>query len=148
MRRMKMKLTALALLAGGLLVSAGNAHAGGYYYRARSFYVTPPIYANLPVFGQPPIVVYEAVVTYPAPVAGYYTPLSSPVIQQTAAVAPAPVVAPVPVAVPAGRVRERQLSTPLRSRYDYKVDYPNGVEYRYRYRRVGGIVRFSERWDD
>jgi hypothetical protein len=143
-----MNLAILALFAGGLMAGSGSAQAGGYYYRARSFYVTPPIYANLPIFGQPPIVVYEPVVTYPAPVAGYYTPISTPVIEQTAVVAPAPIVAPAPVAVPTGRVRERQLSTPLRTRYDYKVDYPNGVEYRYRYRRLGGVVRFSERWDD
>ena len=158
MRRTKAKLTALAVLTGVLVVGAESARAGGYYYQARSFYVTPPIYANLPVFASPPIVVYEPVVTYPAPVAGYFTPIGTTVVTPApapAAVMPAPaavvtppLVGPSAFAYPAARVRERQISTPFRTRYDYKVDYPGGLDYRYRYRRIGGVVRFSERWDD
>ena len=140
----------LVAVAGVLNGGSASARAGGYYYQPRSFYMTPPIYANLSVFGQPPIVVYEPVVTYPAPIAGYYTTIS------TAVVAPAPVVAPVPAAVvapasvaaPPVRVRERQISTPFRTRYQYKVNYPGGLEYKYRYKRDGGLVRFSERWGD
>ena len=157
MRRTTAKSTALAVVTGVLMAGAASARAGGYYYEPRSFYVTPPIYANLPVFGSPPIVVYEPVVTYPAPVAGYFTPIGTTVpvpavpaptaMPAPAAVGNPPLVAP-PVAYPAGRVRERQVSTPFRTRYDYKVDYPGGMDYRYRYRRVGGIVRFSERWDN
>ena len=64
--------------------------------------------------------------------------------------APAPLVAPGSVVAPApfSRVRERQVSTPYRTRYQYNVDYPGGPDYRYRYRQNGGRVRFSERWDD
>jgi hypothetical protein len=139
-----------------LVIGTEGARAGGYYYQASSFYVTPPIYANLPVFTSPPIVVYEPVVTYPAPVAGYFAPIGTTLVTPAPAVAPVPAtvmpapaaVVPSPVAYPAGRVRERQISTPFRTRYDYKVDYPGGLDYRYRYRRVGGVVRFSERWDD
>jgi hypothetical protein len=149
MRRTTSKWSALAVAASVLVVGAEAARAGGYYYQPRSFYVTPPIYANLPVFTSPPIVVYEPVVTYPAPVAGYFTPIGTTVVTPAPAVAPAPAaVMPSPAAYPAGRVRERQISTPFRTRYDYKVDYPGGLDYRYRYRRVGGVVRFSERWDD
>ena len=156
MRRTTAKWAALAVIASVLVVGAEGARAGGYYYQARSFYVTPPIYANLPVFASPPIVVYEPVVTYPAPVAGYFTPIGTTVVTPAPAVAPAPAavmpspaaVVPSPVAYPAGRDRERQISTPFRTRYDYKVDNPGGLDYRYRYRRVGGVVRFSERWGD
>ena len=156
MRRTTAKWTAMAVVASMLVVGAEAARAGGYYYQARSFYVTPPIYANLPVFESPPIVVYEPVITYPAPVAGYFTPIGTTVVTPAPAVAPAPAavmpapaaVVPAPGAYPAARVRERQISTPFRTRYDYKVDYPGGLDYRYRYRRVGGVVRFSERWDD
>src|SRR5262245_55604000 len=159
MRRTIAKWTALVVATSVLVVWAEGARAGGYYYQARSFYVTPPIYANLSVFGSPPIVVYEPVITYPAPVAGYFTPIGTtvpaPAVSAPAAVMPAPaavvnppLVAPSPVAYPAARVRERQVSTPFRTRYDYKVEYPGGLDYRYRYRRVGGIVRFSERWDN
>ena len=129
----------VVVFSGCLMVVAADARAGGYYYRPRSFYVTPPIYANLPVFGQPPIVYYEPVITVPAPVAGYYVPLSEPV----------PAAAPVSGAIDAGRaarVRERQISTPLRTRHQYDVVYPNGSEYQYRYRRTGGRVRFTEQW--
>src|SRR5947207_3217884 len=79
----------LSVLSGALVLGTQTAEAGGYYYRARSFYVAPPLYANLPVFGPPPVVVYEPVVTYPAPVAGYYGPVAAPVV------APGPVVTPV-----------------------------------------------------
>jgi hypothetical protein len=65
-----------------------------------------------------------------------------------AAVVTPPLLAPATPSYPAARVRERQISTPFRARYDYKVDYPGGLDYRYRYRRIGGVVRFSERWDD
>lgn len=144
MRRMTVCAMAMVVVGGVLNGGVASAQTGGYYYQPRSFYMTPPIYGNLSVFGQPPIVVYEPVVTYPAPVAGYYTPISKPVV------APAPVIAPAPaaVAVPPVRVRERQISTPFRTRYQYKVNYPGGLEYKYRYKRDGGLVRFSERWDD
>jgi hypothetical protein len=114
------KLTGLAMLAGVMLFGTANAEAGGYFYRARSFYVTPPIYANLPVFGQPPIVVYEPVVTYPAPVAGYYGPVAAPVVVQTQAVVPAAAVVPAPIYV--------------------------GGPYTRTVVRRNGVVRFAERW--
>jgi hypothetical protein len=120
MKRANAKLTGLALLAGVMLFGTANAEAGGYFYRARSFYVTPPIYANLPVFGQPPIVVYEPVVTYPAPVAGYYGPVAAPVAMQTQAVVPAGAVVPAPVYV--------------------------GGPYTRTVVRRNGVVRFAERW--
>jgi len=159
MRRTTAKWAALTAVTGVLAAGTASVRADGYYYQPRSFYVTPPIYANLPVFGSPPIVVYEPVVTYPAPVAGYFTPIGATVSAPAVAPVPAaampapavvnpPVIAPSPIAYPAARVRERQVSTPFRTRYDYKVDYPGGMDYRYRYRRVGGIVRFSERWDN
>lgn len=140
MRRMTAKLIAVTALAGVLIYGAANARAGGYYYRARSFYVTPPIYANLPVFGQSPIVYFEPVVTAPAPVAGYYAPISDPV---TVA---APATDAAPFAVPASGIRERQVSTPHRTRYQYDAVYPDGTEYQYRYKRNGGHVRFTEHW--
>ena len=148
MRRTSLSVTSLLILAGVLNGGAASAQTGGYYYQPRSFYMTPPIYTNLSVFGQPPIVVYEPVVTYPAPVAGYYTPISTTVVAPAPIVAPAPatVVAPAPAVVPPGRVRERQISTPFHTRYQYKVNYPGGLEYKYRYKRDGGLVRFSERW--
>jgi len=132
----------MAITAAASMFGAAIAQAGGYYYRPRSFYVTPPIYANLPVFGQPPIVYYEPVITAPAPVAGYYAPLSAP----AAAVVPATVGAPV--TAPAAVARERQVSTPHRTRHKYDAVYPDGTEQKYRYRQNGGKVRFSERWDD
>lgn len=157
-------LSCLSVLSGALTVGSQTAEAGGYYYRARSFYVTPPVYAYQPVFGQPPIVVYEAVPTYPAPVAGYYGPVATPVAAPV--VAPAPVVtpavgystgyaAPAPVAaypppiavgVGVGRVRERQVSTPFHNRYRYHVHNPYGPDYTYRVRETPGSVRFTERW--
>src|SRR6266576_6020258 len=123
-------LTSLAILLGVLALGPDTAQAGGYYYRARSLYVTPPVYAYLPVFGQPPIVVYEPVATYPAPVAGYYGPVAAPVVAPVPVPAPAvaPVVgysagyaAPAPAAAYAapsgvGRVRERQVTTPFHTR--------------------------------
>jgi hypothetical protein len=130
---MTVQLTVLALFAGALCCAASNASAGGYYYRPRSFYVTPPIYANLSVFGQAPIVFYEPVITAPAPLAGYYAPLSEPVTE-------------VPVALPAASIRERQVSTPYWTRHHYDVVYPDGPGYQYRYRRNPGRVRFSEQW--
>jgi hypothetical protein len=164
-------LSSLAVLFTALAFGPQTAEAGGYYYRARSLYVMPPTYAYLPVFGQPPIVVYEPVVTYPAPVAGYYGPVATPV---AAPVAPAPAVAPVvgyssvgysagyapaPMAaspvvprvaappVGAGRVAERQVSTPFHNRYRYHVDNPYGPDYTYRVRQNAvGTVRFTERW--
>ncbi len=150
MRRMTLHAMALVVVGGVLNCGVASAQTGGYYYQPRSFYMTPPIYANLSVFGQPPIVVYEPVVTYPAPVAGYYTPISTSVVAPAPAIAPAPAaaVAPAAVAAPPARVRERQISTPFRTRYQYKINYPGGPEYKYRYRRDGGLVRFSERWDD
>src|SRR5262245_23572899 len=150
MRHVTAKLSAVVILAGVLVPGAASARGDGYYYQPRSFYVTPPLYDNLSVFNAPPIVVYEPVVTYPAPVAGYYVPISTTVVAPAPMVAPAPagVVGPAPVAYPAGRVRERQFSTPFRTRYQYKVNYPGGLEYKYRYKRDGGLVRFSERWDD
>jgi hypothetical protein len=114
------KLTGLAVLAGAVLFGAESVDAGGYFYRARSLYVTPPIYANLPVFGQPPIVVYEPVVTYPAPVAGYYGPLAAPVAVQTQAVVPAAAVVPAPVYV--------------------------GGPYTRTVVRRNGVVRYADRW--
>jgi hypothetical protein len=160
-------LSSLAVLSGVLVFGSQTADAGGYYYRARSLYITPPSYAYLPVFGQPPIVVYEPVPTYPAPVAGYYGPVAAPVV----APAPAPVVTPVvgystgyaspaPVAayaapayaspvvgpVGVGRVRERQVSTPFHTRYRYHVENPYGPDYTYRVRETPGTVRFTERW--
>jgi len=166
-------LSCLAVISGALSGGPQTAEAGGYYYRARSFYVTPPIYANLPVFGQPPIVVYEAVPTYPAPVAGYYGPVAAPVAAPVIAPAPASVVtplvgystgyatpayaAPAPVAaypapvgvgvgVGVGRVRERQISTPYYNGYRYRVHNPYGPDYTYRVRETPGTVRFTERW--
>ncbi len=79
MRTTIVTLSSLAILSGTLVFGTQTAQAGGYYYRARSLYITPPSYAYLPVIGQPPIVVYEPVVTYPAPVAGYYGPVAAPV---------------------------------------------------------------------
>ena len=160
MRTMIATLTSLATISGALAFGSNAAQAGGYYYRARSLYVTPPVYAYLPVFGQPPIVVYEPVATYPAPVAGYYGPVAAPAPVPAPAVAPvAPVVgysagyaAPAPVAaysapVGVGRVRERQLTTPFHSRYRYHVDNPYGPDYTYRVRENAvGTVRFTERW--
>src|SRR5260370_35501517 len=102
------KLTGWAVRAGGMLFGAANVEAGGYYYRARSFYMTPPIYANLPVFGQPPIVIYEPIVTYPAPVAGNYAPLTMP---------PPPSPPPAPDEAPPTPIRDRQIPPPLGSRY-------------------------------
>jgi len=138
MRWMNAKMTAVAALIYASVFGAASTQAGGYYYRPRSFYVTPPIYANLPVFGQSPIVYYEPVITAPAPVAGYYAPISVPTT----------VTVPEPVAVPAAAIRERQVSTPHRTRHQFDVVYPDGTEYQYRYKRNGGHVRFSERWGD
>jgi len=95
MRTMIATVSCLAVFSGALTFGSQAVEAGGYYYRARSFYVTPPIYANLPVFGQPPIVVYEPVPTYPAPVAGYYGPVAAPVVAPVVAPAPAPAITPV-----------------------------------------------------
>ncbi|HLJ10102.1 MAG TPA: hypothetical protein VKU82_02880 [Planctomycetaceae bacterium] len=162
MRRTTLKLAGFALLAFGPLFDTAQAQSDGYYYQARSLYVTPPIYANLSVFGQPPIVVYEPVITYPAPVAGYFTPISNPapVAAPQALVGGPPAMTPAavpsqalspPQAVgpgPAMRVRERQFSGPFRTRYEYTARYPGGLEYKYRYKRVGNQVRFKEKWDD
>lgn len=159
-------LSSLAVLSGVLACGTETADAGGYYYRARSLYITPPTYAYLPVFGQPPIVVYEPVPTYPAPVAGYYGPVAAPVAAPVVAPAPAPVVtpvvgyttgyaapapvaaypAPVAVGVGVGRVRERQVSTPFYNGYRYHVHNPYGPDYTYRVRETPGTVRFTERW--
>lgn len=142
MRRTIQRAVAAAVGAGALLAAAAGAKADGYYYQPRSLYVMPPLYSYVSVFGPQPIIVYEPVVTYPAPVAGYYAPLSTQSAAPAAAVAPAP----AGVAAPA-RVRERQVSTPFHSRYRYKVDYPGGLEYKYRYKRDFGRVRFTEKWD-
>ena len=168
MRRTTAKLTGLAFLTaamtfGSISAQAARPISGGYYYQARSFYMTPPIYANMSVFGQPPIVVYEPVMTYPAPVAGYYFPISAPapLAAPVRPPAPAPAFSPglplgpapapasmgAPAPAPQARVRERQLSTPFHTRYRYNVEYPGGPEYKYRYQRDGERVRFSERWD-
>lgn len=170
MRRTTAKLTGLAFLTaamtfGSISAQAARPISGGYYYQARSFYMTPPIYANMSVFGQPPIVVYEPVMTYPAPVAGYYFPISAPAPLAAPVRPPAPAPAPAfspglplgpapapasmgaPAPAPQARVRERQLSTPFHTRYRYNVEYPGGPEYKYRYQRDGERVRFSERWD-
>jgi hypothetical protein len=164
----------LTVLSGVLTFGSQTADAGGYYYRARSLYITPPSYAYLPVIGQPPIVVYEAVPTYPAPVAGYYTPIAAPVMAPAPVIAPAPFIAPAPAAVVApvvgyttgyaapapvaaypapaavgvgvGRVRERQVSTPFRNGYRYHVHNAYGPDYTYRVRETPGTVRFTERW--
>lgn len=122
-----------AVLSGAMVLGAASTQAGGYKYVARSFYVTPPMYAGVSVFTPQPIVVYEPVVTYPAPVAGYYAPLSTPAV----------------ASAPAARVRERQVSSPFRTKYRYNVEYPGGLEYKYQY-KVGpwGNVRFKEKWDD
>jgi hypothetical protein len=167
MRTTIASLSSLAALSGALLFGSQPAQAGGYFYRARSFYVAPPSYAYLPVIGQPPIVVYEPVVTYPAPVAGYYAPIAAPVVAPVPAPMVTPVVgytaayaAPAPVAayaqpayaapvvgpVGAGRVRERQITTPLTNRYRYHVDNLYGPDYTYRVRETPGAVRFTERW--
>lgn len=120
----------VAVAVCALLACSGAARADGYYYVARSYYVAPPLmYVGAPVFSAPPVVVYQPapVVAAPAPVApvaGYYYPL------------------------PAGRVRESGYSTPHRSRYRYEYELPNGVEYKYRYKRDGGYVRMREKWDD
>jgi len=149
----------MAVVCGAMVTTAQTAEATGYYYRARSLYVTPPVYGYLPVFGQPPIVVYEPVPTYPAPVAGYYVPTAAPVpvavpapvtagayYEPAPAVVPAPVVAPAAVVAPVGRVREREVVTPFHSRYRYHVENPRGPDYNYRVRQHGGVVRFTERW--
>lgn len=155
----------MAVVCGVVVTTSQTAEATGYYYRARSLYVTPPVYSYLPVFGQPPIVVYEPVPTYPAPVAGYYGPTAAlvpvaapgpatpaayyepaPAVVPAAAVVPAPIVAPAPVVAPVGRVRERQVVTPFHSRYRYHVENPRGPDYNYRVRQNGGVVRFTERW--
>ena len=160
MRRTTLKLAGMAVLAFGLSVEAAHAQSEGYYYQARSLHVTPPIYANLSVFGQPPIVVYEPVITYPAPVAGYYTPISNqaPVAAPQSLVGAPPAMAPAavssqaltpPQAAGSGpAVRVRQFSGPFRTRYEYTARYPGGLEYKYRYKRVGNRVRFTEKWDD
>lgn len=153
------KWTVPAVLAGLLLAGGQIAHAGGYYYQARSLYVMPPMYAYQPVFGPQPIVVYEPVVTYPAPVAGYVVPTAATVpvavpvqtqVVQYAAPAPAgsysaPAV-PVGVGVGVGRVTERQLVTPNYNQYRYHVHNAYGPDYTYRVRDNGRVVRFNERW--
>ncbi len=159
-------LSCLAAFSGVFVSGSQTADAGGYFYRARSLYVTPPTYAYLPVFGQPPIVVYEPVPAYPAPVAGYYSPIPAPVAAPVVTPAPVPasvvtpvvgysagyaspvaaVPAPVAVGVGVGRVRERQITTPYYNGYRYHVHNPYGPDYTYRVRETPGSVRFMERW--
>src|SRR5262245_5260483 len=147
MRRAFERVVAAALAVGALLATSAAVRADGYYYEPRSFYVMPPLYAYTSVFGPQPIIVYEPVVTYPAPVAGYYAPIAT----RTAYPAPAATVAPAPgasvAAPPPVRIRERQISTPFRTRYKYKADYPGGLDYKYRYKQDFGRIRFSEKWD-
>lgn len=147
MRRAFERVLAAALAAGALLATSAAVRADGYYYQPRSLYVMPPLYAYTSVFGPQPIIVYEPVVTYPAPVAGYYAPLAA----RAAYPAPAAATVPAPaasIAAPApARIRERQISTPFRTRYRYKADYPGGLDYKYRYKQDFGRVRFSEKWD-
>ena len=140
MRTTMATLGSLAALSCAFGFASSTAEAGGYYYRARSLYITPPSYAYLPVIGQPPIVVYEPVPTYPAPVAGYYGPVAAPAYASPAV---GPRVGPVGV----GRVRERQVSTPLYNGYRYHVHNPYSPDYAYRVRENAfGTVRFTERW--
>jgi hypothetical protein len=79
-----------------------------------------------PVYVAPPPVVYRPAYVAPAPVVGYYYP------------GPA-----VPV-----RTKESWNSHPWRSRYKYEVKYPGGLEYEYHYKRDGGRIRVSGKWDD
>jgi hypothetical protein len=126
---MKRLMFRTGLLAFGLVAVLGffarAARAVDYYYEPRSFYVTPPLYGfTYPVLGRAPIMVYEPAPPPVAPVVGYYEVLPAPV----------------------ARVKEHGYSTPLRSRYRYKVEYPNGLEYKFRYKRDGGYVRYSDQW--
>jgi hypothetical protein len=115
----------LTIALGGLLADK-SARAEGYFYVPKSYYVAPPlVYDYYPIFRPAPIVVYEPVQIAPAPVAGYYYPLSA---------------AP-------GRVRETWNASPNRVRYRLEHDLPDGTEYKYRYKRDGGFVRFTEKWD-
>ncbi|HTI49452.1 MAG TPA: hypothetical protein VL475_00820 [Planctomycetaceae bacterium] len=103
-----------------------SAHADGYYYAPKSYYVAPPlVYDFYPIYRPAPIVIYEPVPAPPPPATGYYYPLPGPV----------------------GRARETWNASPHRARYRYEYEFPNGVEYKYRYKRDGGYVRFSEKWD-
>lgn len=139
-----------ALVACGAALLPSSAKAEKVYYQPRSFYMLPPMYSNISVFGPQPIIVYEPVVTYPAPIAGYYGTIPSPSAPVTAPapVAPAPIAPGAAVApVPPVRVRERQISTPFHTRYKYQSNYPGGLEYKYRYKRDFGRVRFSEKLD-
>ncbi len=133
-----------ALLAFGSALPPSSARAEKVYYQPRSFYMMPPMYANISVFGPQPIIVYEPVVTYPAPIAGYYGTIAP---QAAPLVAPSPAPAAAVAPIPAARVRERQISTPFHTRYKYQANYPGGLEYKYRYQRDFGRVRFSEKLD-
>ena len=114
------------LIAALGLFFAPVARADGYYYAPKSFYVVPPlVYDYYPLFRAAPIVVYEPVRVAPPPIAGYYYRLPAQPI----------------------RVRESGNASPSRSRYRYEERYPNGVEYKYRYKRDGGYIRFTEKWE-
>jgi hypothetical protein len=118
-------LTAIAIV-GTTLGLARLVKADGYYYVPKSYYVAPPLVYNFyPIYQPAPIIMYEPVPGPPPPVAGYYSLWPGPV----------------------GRVRERWNVSPHRTRYRYQYQFPNGVEYSYRYRRNGGFARFSEKWD-
>ena len=148
MRQAIKGVVAAVLVTGALSTASAAVRGDGYYYEPRSFYVMPPLYAYTSVFGPQPIIVYEPVVTYPAPVAGYYAPIARRAAYPAPAATAVPVPAPASVAAPApGRIRERQISTPFGTRYKYKVDYPGGPDYKYRYKQGFGRVRFSEKWD-
>lgn len=120
MQHVNTKITLATLILGATACLAETARADGYYYVPQPYYVAPPVaYSYQPAYYFPaPVVVYQ-----PAPVTAFY--------------APAP-----------GRVRERWSDSPHRSRYRYEYEFPNGVEYKYRYKRDGGYVRIQEKWDD
>lgn len=127
-----------AVVVAVVVTAQCEARADGYVYEARSYYIAPVATYYPPVYAPPPYAVYEPVYVAPSPVV--YTP---------AYVAPAPVVGyyyPAP-AVPV-RTHESWSSHPWRSRYKYEVKYPGGLEYEYHYKRDGGRIRVTGKWDD
>jgi hypothetical protein len=105
------------------------AQADGYDYVPKSYYVAPPLMYDFyfsPIFFPAPIIMYEPIPGPPPPVVGHYYPRPGRV----------------------GRARESWNSSPRRTRYRYEYEFPNGVEYKYRYKRDGNFARYRETWDD
>lgn len=130
-RRSSLFGVALAIFAGAL-GSPSEAAAQGYLYEAPSYYLAPPVMLYGPLYPASPVIVERPVSLYPPVVA-------APVL---------PIVPPATVRYNYHRSAWSPYRVPHRERYRVDVDLPNGLEYEYRYRRVGNRVYIREGWDD